>query len=191
MECDREIVEECNRGRDGDYKIRVNNPPTPYMGDFANAKILLLQLNPGSEIYPGLNPAEDVEFKIFKNLKQDIFKSLRGEKMKFPFYWLNPEYILTGGFRYWARIFSSVIEKKEDYYKIANRVCCIQYFPYHSRRYYPIPIRIIRKYRGRSEKFLESQKYGFSLVRRFLEKSTPQRVVRLSPIKKRRSRSVS
>ncbi|MCK5061338.1 hypothetical protein KAR28_02215 [Candidatus Parcubacteria bacterium] len=158
LDVDKAIIDKHNKNRNKDDKIRYNNPPTPYAGDFQNAKILLLQLNPGSEIFPGLNPSEDFEFKIYKNLEKDIFKSLRHEKMEFPFYWLNPEYILTGGFRYWVKIFSTVLKEKSDYKKLANKICCAQYFPYHSKRY--------RAING----ILKSQEYTFALVKDFIAK---------------------
>ncbi len=158
LDTDKTIIDERNKNRNEDDVIRYNNPPTPYAGDFQNAKILLLQLNPGSEIFPGLNPSEDFEFKIYKNLKSDIFKSLWHEEMEFPFYWLNPEYILTGGFRYWVKIFSTVLKEKSDYKKLANKICCAQYFPYHSKRYSAI------------NNILKSQEYTFALVKDFIAK---------------------
>ncbi|MCK5511038.1 hypothetical protein KAI65_05900 [Candidatus Parcubacteria bacterium] len=161
LDCDQKTINEYNErpNRNNNHKIRLDNLPTPYAGDFNNAKILLLQKNPGSEIFPGLEPTENYEFMVYKNLKNDILKSLEHKKIEFPFYWLNPEYILTGGFRYWTRIFSSIIKEKNDYKKIANKVCCVQYFPYHSRKYNSINC------------ILKSQKYSFNLVRNFIKKS--------------------
>lgn len=163
LNTDRTTIDKHNKNRNEDDRIRYNNPPTPYAGDFENAKILLLQLNPGSEIFPGLNPNEDFEFKIYKNLKKDIFKSLKHEKMEFPFYWLNPEYVLTGGFRYWVKIFSTVLKEKSDYKKLANKICCAQYFPYHSKKYRAI------------NSILKSQEYTFALVKNFITK--PDRLI--------------
>lgn len=162
LSCDKDIINRNNQ-RSEDYKIRYNNPPTPFAGNFENANILLLQLNPGSDIFPGLKPAEDFEFKIFNSLKENILKSLIHEKMEYPFYWLNPEYILTGGFRYWARIFSTLLKDKSDYKKFSNKICCVQYFPYHSKKYRPI------------NTILKSQEYSFDLVKRFI--SQPNKMV--------------
>ena len=83
--------------------------------------------------------------------------------MEFPFYWLNPEYILTGGFRYWVKKISTIIKKESDYKKLANKICCAQYFTYHSRKYRAI------------NNILESQKYTFALVKNFITK--PNRLV--------------
>lgn len=160
LDVDREIINKINKRRfEADYLIRLDNLPTPYAGDFNKAKILLLQLNPGSEILPGLEPTENHEFLIYRNLKDALTKSLLHKNMDFPFYWLNPEFMLTGGFKYWTRIFSTVIKNKNDYKKIANKICCVQYFPYHSKKYQPI------------NRILESQKYSFNLVKDFIKKS--------------------
>lgn len=163
LNCDKEIIVSHNNQRNNECRIRYNNPPTPFAGNFKNANILLLQLNPGSDIFPGLEPVEDFEFEKFNNLKEDILKSIIHEKMEFPFYWLNPEYILTSGFRYWARIFSSLLKNKADYKKFSNKICCVQYFPYHSKEYCPI------------NTILESQKYTFDLVKYFI--SQPHKLV--------------
>lgn len=159
LDIDKKAIDDFNKKANENYKIRLNNITTPFAGDFAKAKILLLQLNPGSEIPPGLEPTENHEFLIYKNLKDDIFKSIRHKDMKYPFYWLNPEYRMTGGFKYWVRMFSSHIKNENDYLKISNKICCVQYFPYHSKKYRSI------------NRIIESQKYSFNLVRDFIKKS--------------------
>ncbi len=170
LDSDKEIIDKFNNRRTNeDYKIRLDNLPTPYAGNFNKAKILLLQLNPGSEILPGLEPTENHEFLVYKNLKYVLAKSLKHEDMEFPFYWLNPKFMLTGGFKYWTRIFSSVIKNKIDYKKIANRVCCVQYFPYHSKGYQHI------------NKILDSQKYSFNLVEKFIKKPNKMIIIMKSP----------
>ncbi|MCX6743692.1 MAG: hypothetical protein NT116_05690, partial [Candidatus Parcubacteria bacterium] len=136
LDSDKEIINEFNKKKvNADCLIRIDNLPTPYAGDFHKARILLLQLNPGSEILPGLEPTENHEFLVYKSLKDTLINSLWHKNMNFPFCWLNPEYMLTGGFKYWTRIFSTIIKNKNDYRKIANKICCVQYFPYHSKKY--------------------------------------------------------
>ncbi|MFA5360253.1 MAG: hypothetical protein WC349_04835 [Patescibacteria group bacterium] len=170
LDSDKEIINKYNKKRTNkDYLIRLDNLPTPYAGDFDKAKILLLQLNPGSEILPGLEPTENHEFLVYKNLKDVLIKSLWHENMDFPFYWLNPEFMLTGGFKYWTRIFSTLIKSKIDYKKIANKVCCVQYFPYHSKRYQHI------------NKILDSQKYSYDLVRKFIKRPDKMVIIMRSP----------
>ncbi len=67
LNIDSKTIDEFNGRRNNEnYKIRLDNLPTPYAGNFNKAKILLLQLNPGSEILPGLEPTENHEFLIYK-----------------------------------------------------------------------------------------------------------------------------
>ena len=170
LNIDSKTINEFNSRRNNEnYKIRLDNLPTPYAGNFNKAKILLLQLNPGSEILPGLEPTENHEFLIYKNLKKVLAKSLKHEDMEYPFYWLNPEFMLTGGFKYWARIFSTVINNRKDYKKIANKICCVQYFPYHSKNYQHI------------NKILDSQEYSFNLVKNFIKKPDKMIIIMRSP----------
>ena len=163
LDSDKKIIDDFNKRADESKKIRVNNITTPFIGDFSMAKILLLQLNPGSEIPPGLEPTEDHEFLIYKSLKNDFLNNIQHKKMKYPFFWLNPEYRMTGGFKYWVRMFSSHIKNRGDYLKITNKVCCVQYFPYHSKKYGPI------------NQIIKSQEYNFYLVKDFIKK--PGRLV--------------
>lgn len=101
LDSDKEIIDKFNSTRTNeDYKIRLDNLPNSYVENFNEAKILLLQRNPGSEIIPGLEPTENNEFLVYKNLKYGLAKSLKHEDMAFPFYWLNPEFMLTVGFKY-------------------------------------------------------------------------------------------
>ena len=170
LSTDKEIIDRHNKRRKNEnYLIRLDNLPTPYFGNFKKATILLLQLNPGSEILPGLEPTENHEFLIYRDLKDVLTKNLRHETMDYPFFWLNPEFLMTGGFKYWARMFSTLIKNKNDYKKIANKVCCVQYFPYHSKNYQHVATR------------LESQNYSFCLVKEFIKKPNGIVIIMKSP----------
>jgi len=148
-------------------EIEKDIPPQPYCGNINKSKILLLQLNPGLDVSPGFSVSNaKFSFKVFPNLKKDIIKNLKQEKMHFPFYHLNPEYRLDGGFRYWSRILKDYINNKESYRKLSNRIACLEYFPYHSKNY------------KRSDKLLESQKYTFSLLKKSIKKNIPIIVMR-------------
>jgi uncharacterized protein YozE (UPF0346 family) len=163
LDSDKEIIDNFNKKANADFLIRVDNLPTPFIGNFKEAKILLLQLNPGSEIFPGLEPTENHEFEVYPRLKDVLLKNLHHEALEYPFFWLDPSLRLTGGFRYWARMFSQVIKKEDDYKRIANKVCCAQYFPYHSKNYKPI------------KQVIDSQNYTFELVKEFSQK--PNRLI--------------
>lgn len=150
---DKDIIAKFNKKANSYHKIFINLLAEPYCGDPFKAKIILLQLNPGVDNPIGYeDDKDDFVCELFPRYKKDILKSIWHKENKYPFFELNPEYRLLGGFRYWSKKFSPFIKSKEDYARIANRACVIEFFPYHSRNY---------RYLGRT---LECQKYNFKLV---------------------------
>lgn len=150
---DIDAIAKFNEKANSFHKIFVNLLPEPYCGDPFKAKIILLQLNPGVDNPIGYeDDKDDFVCKLFPHYKKDILKSIHHKKNKYPFFELNPEYRLLGGFRYWAKKFSPFIKLKNDYIRIANKVCVIEFFPYHSRNYKDLG------------KVLKCQKFNFRLV---------------------------
>ena len=151
---DKKIIEDFKeKVKHPKHRIDVNSLPVPFQGDPFKAKVILLQLNPGSDIPPGFEDEEDHALKVYPKLKKDILKNNRHEKLEYPFYDLNPAYRLYGGFRYWLKVWQHFIKSKEDYKKISRKICCIEFFPYHSRNY------------KHFSKVLRCQNYNFGLVR--------------------------
>jgi hypothetical protein len=120
--------------------IHLGLLPVPYAGNLAKAKIFILLLNPG---FKPINYFTEYNHKpycqaLLNNLKQ---KNLDA---KYPFLFLNPRFLWTGGGSYWSQKFGKIIESimayKEVTYQealshISQRVAIIQYFPYHSSKY--------------------------------------------------------
>jgi len=153
LEDDKDIIAKFNKKANSYHKIFINSLAEPYCGDPFKAKIILLQLNPGIDWPVGYeDDKDDFAYKLFPHYKKDILKSILHQKNQYPFFELNPEYRILGGFRYWSKKFSPFIKSKNDYKTIANKVCVIEFFPYHSRNY---------RYLGKT---LECQKYNFKLV---------------------------
>lgn len=156
---DKKIIEQFNKKAKKEHKIALNALPVPFQGNPFKAKIIFLQLNPGLDWPIGYeDEKDDFVAKFDKKYKNDTFKNIKHQKLDFPFYDLNLDYRLYGGFRYWAKILSSFIKTKYDYKKISKNVCCIEYFPYHSKNYKQI------------KKTIESQKYSFYLVKMALKR---------------------
>lgn len=141
------------------HKIDTNSLPVPFQGDPFKAKVILLQLNPGSDVPPGLENEEDIALKVFPKLKKDILKNIKHEKLVYPFYDLNPDYSLYGGFRYWLKVWQHFIKNRNDYKRISRKICCIEFFPYHSKNY------------RHFSKQLECQKYNFDLVEHAIKRN--------------------
>jgi hypothetical protein len=156
---DFDIIEKFNKKAKDIHKIRYDLLPEPYSGDPFEAEIILLQLNPGTDSIVGYE-GEDTDFivKRFPSYRKDLLKNLLHKENKYPFFNLNPEYRLLGGFRYWSQKLSPFIKTKEDYKRLAEKVCVIEFFPYHSKKY---------NYSG---KVLESQNYTFELVRKAIKR---------------------
>jgi len=133
---DKKIIEQFNKKAKREHKIALNALPVPFQGNPFKAKIIFLQLNPGLDWPIGYeDEKDDFVAKFDKKYKNDTFKNIKHQKLDFPFYDLNPNYRLYGGFRYWTKILSSFIKSKGDYKIISNNICCIEYFPYHSKKF--------------------------------------------------------
>ncbi|HRY36346.1 MAG TPA: hypothetical protein P5230_00485 [Candidatus Magasanikbacteria bacterium] len=132
---DRKAIEKYNKKAKSDYKIAVGSLPIPFIGDPFKAKVIFLQLNPGLDWPIGFENQKDDFIIRDKKYKEENLKNLLHKKMKFPFFDLNPDYRLYGGFRYWTKVLSSFIKEKKDYKIISKNICCLEYFPYHSKKF--------------------------------------------------------
>ena len=159
-----QIIQKYNeRTNKSEYKIHTNLTPVPFIGDIVNSKIFLLQLNPGVYLPPGFQESPVTElYKAFPHIVKDSLKNICQQKVKYKFISLNAEKPQSDGFRYWTKIFKPYIKEKKDYYKISKSVCCIEYFPYHSNKFKPI-------HKSISKKFLDSQLFNASIVKRAIE----------------------
>lgn len=162
LEEDKDIINEFNKKANQNNYIFTNSLAKPFCGNPLKATIILLQLNPGTDNPKGFNNDNDggddfIGLNI-PGYKSDIYKNIKHKKIAYPFVDLNPKYRLSGGFRYWADKISPFIESKEDYKKISNKICCLEFFPYHSKNY---------KYLG---EILECQKYNFELLEKAMDR---------------------
>jgi hypothetical protein len=82
--------------------------------------------------------------------------------MDFPFYYLNPTFDNPGQVWWWRKL-KPLVEKcgREE---VSRCVLCVEYFPYHSSRFDR------SKVSGHASLNLESQEYGFDLVREALRR---------------------
>lgn len=111
----------------------IDLPSEPFVGDL-DAPIYIMTLNPG---------AGDDEYENWENTTlQDLANNcvVQGET-DYPFYYLNPVLIGTGGYDYWRNNrFWGLIKALSEYYnsediaikKIANNVCDLELCAYRS-----------------------------------------------------------
>lgn len=126
-----------------DYAIHLELIPEPYIGNI-ESEIVLLTLNPGFS-KDNLIEHSDPGFK------QILFRNLKSSNMSFPFYYLDPKLSHIRGAIWWNKKLKVLVERFGRS-KVANKLMCIEYFPYHSKRYHSV------------DKILESQDYSFYLV---------------------------
>ena len=145
LESDKAQILAFNEKAKPSVKIRHHVPPEPYIGN-PNAPIILLNLNPGYA-------DEDIEYYQNEFVLALWKKNLFHEKMDYPFYILHPEFDQNlGGTSWWRKKLREMIEIC-GVKKVAEYICCVEYFPYHSVRYKP------------QKSVLASQRYNFEMVR--------------------------
>ena len=120
--------------------------PEPFIG-LPEAPVVLLNLNPG--FGPG-----DLEVHQRDGFRNVLRQNLVHGPLEYPFYFLDPTLAETPGARWWAGKLRWLLEQFEPK-ELARSIFCVEYFPYHSRRF-----------RGARRLRLDSQQYGFELVRR-------------------------
>src|SRR3989344_8418965 len=120
-----------------DTDLHAGLLPVPYVGDIHNAKIYILMLNPGFS-HDDYIAEKNQDFK--KALRKNIL-----QKNSYPFFYLDPRFLWTGGGRYWERRFREYAKKLVSQSKkpisygealkiISEKVVCLELSPYHSRK---------------------------------------------------------
>ncbi len=146
---DASAVASFNRRAGEDHAIRTELLPEPYLGDPA-APIVLLNLNPGFS---------ELDHQLFDDPlgRALCLDNLLHRPMGYPFYLLDPRIANAPGARWWRARLGAPI-RAAGVEAVATRVCCVEFFPYHSRKYRSV---------GR---VLESQRYSFRLVEDAIER---------------------
>ncbi|MBR4321204.1 hypothetical protein [Treponema sp.] len=113
--------------------------PAPYCGDLENAKIYILSLNPGFAV------TDYYEEEKCEKYRSEIIRNIKQEKTQYMNYCFNPEFLWTGGARYWTNKFKQItkelIEKEvhnnlfEVLQNLSNRIATLELIPYHSQKY--------------------------------------------------------
>jgi hypothetical protein len=139
-------------------KAGVNDKsiPEPFIGNPYAASVVLLNLSPGDD-------ANDPEAHRRPDLKEAIMLNLHHKPQDYPFYPLDPAFESTAVGRWWWRHLHELFDKgKVDPRKVAQQLCVIEWFPYHSKNGRKLP----------QQPCCESQGYSFELARKALENHT-------------------
>lgn len=157
LEMDREYVQRHNELLHPEQMLMLDAIPEPFIGDPKTAKVVLLNFNPGYDATVAGNHRRS-------EIKKAIFRNLRHEPQRYPFYAFDPVFAGTGVANYWRKYTRMLQEEARlDDLTFAKRLLVIEWFPYASNRggLPPNPV-------------CESQKYSFELAKRMLSKQGVQ-----------------
>jgi hypothetical protein len=87
-------------------------------------------------------------------LHQSLSKNLVHQNVIFPLFFLDERFSESPGFKWWKRVLKPVLSLVDNNKALlSNKICEIQYIPYHSKRY------------KSPRSVLSSQLYNFELVK--------------------------
>jgi hypothetical protein len=147
LESDRESIEQFNQASSCEHILHTDLLPIPFLGN-PSAPILLLNLNPGFH-------CDDNVFQKTIKFEDASRNCLIHGETDYPLYFLDSmlESQQGGpGYKWWSRILGQLL-KKFDAKLLSQNIFCVEYFPYRSIKF------------RQQKKTLESQLYGFYLVR--------------------------
>lgn len=153
---DRAAVEHFNSkpARKSEHSFHTELPPLPFQGA-PTAPVLVLALNPG---YAKSDDDNHVTPAFLKANRRNYAH----QPADYPFFFLDPQYAGDAGQKWWHTRLAHL--RQESKHKgafsdehLAKSLLCVQYFPYRSERY--------------SAASVESQQYGFELVKQAMERN--------------------
>ena len=124
---DKKSILDFNSYAKQEHQIHLELLPEPYLGN-PRAKIVLLNLNPGFSKSDILFHRDNA---YFANTSR---ANLRHEGQEYPFYLLDPKNLAAPGSGWWRRKLRWLIDRY-GLKKVANEICVIEYFPYHSAKF--------------------------------------------------------
>jgi len=148
---DERFVTQYNKKAKNDQLIQRGLPPIPFIGNPSTARVILL----GKNTRYTKEDEEDIERRPL--LESESHKSLTFES-DFPFFYLNPEFEGTSGYKWWWDTLEEVLlacqKRGVEFNTTLSRIACIQWHPYHSiSSFDPDPL-------------FPTQAYGHYLVRK-------------------------
>lgn len=160
LEKEKLLISEFNFTTKEEYRIHTNIAPAPFMGNFENAEILILMLNPGFD-------EKENERKFYSEYKSYWLNEIQRKKSStYSLFCLEERYCEYSD--YWLNKLMPLINVSSKE-KISEKICKIQFFPYHSKKYKKIPIRLLKKHNF--DKYLPSQLYNFEIVKKAMERN--------------------
>lgn len=154
---DAALLPRDKENADPRFKLQLQLPPVPYIGNPATARVVILAKNPG---YAETN---DDEYQREPLLKKECIRSLMFES-RCPFFFLDSRFKGTDGYEWWDKVlrdvFDACYQRGVERERVLERISCVQWHPYHSARFkHPLPAES-----RMTTRHLPSQEYSFHLV---------------------------
>jgi hypothetical protein len=125
LPADAAVIERFNCSAPEPFWLRLDLLPEPFVGR-QDAPVVLLALNPGfSDSDPGLHGSATFAASVRKNIRHD--------SQAYPFYLLDPSN-KGPGYDWWRQRLRLLLEEFGAPL-VSRSLLCVEYFPYHSRRY--------------------------------------------------------
>ena len=123
-----------------DDQFQLGLLPVPYVGNLSEAKVWILLLNPGCGPLDFFGEDRVPEYRqaILDNLLQNDAARRRG------FFYLDPEFSWSGGFRYWHGKLRGVVEEFRErtglgdvgaWDQVRGSIATLELVPYHSSKF--------------------------------------------------------
>lgn len=162
---ERAVIDAYNETAPDLRKIRCEGVPEPVQGDFFNAKVALLTLNPGWVEQTAEVPGNAGTLKIMTPAQRRKFLRTKADAMllngcSFP---TEDEDLLAIDTRYWNNLLGYVLNRWPDAPKYLT---IVQYLGYHSKKYGNISKRLVKSESG----LLPTQEFAVRLVRYLMNK---------------------
>jgi hypothetical protein len=158
LDADYKQIRMFNRKAEREHKIPLGIFPEPFLGN-PKAPVVLLNLNPGH------NPTNFVQHRkpLFAARSRD---NLEHRKVDYPFYLIDPGLVPKRDRTvWWDKKLRRLLEDERLGFSadarrkaVANCVFCVEYFPYHSKRFKHRKLQV------------PSQSYSFWLVSQAIQR---------------------
>ncbi len=142
----------------GCFTVHTQLLPEPFIGD-PTARVYVLNLNPGYE-------PEDDAWHANPAYRTAIIDNIGHRTADFPFYFFDPSLRDAPGSIWWSKRARWLIADIGIETLVRN-LFCVELFPYHSRRYKPVPKTIS------PNGLVPSSRYSFHLVRQAIRANRP------------------
>lgn len=149
LKSDMDLIDAFNERARDSRRIHTELLPEPFLGN-PTAPVMLLGLN------PGFSTDDEIHHSIPEFARMSR-ANLEHQGSDYPFHLLNPR-ISGPGREWWERRLTPILNCAPRQV-VAQRICCVEYFPYHTQRF------------SHKRLHLKSQEYSFHLVRNAMRRN--------------------